>query len=99
MARLPVEVAAALPDRQIVIPLAVEDGCTVWEAVEISGIADRLPGLSIDRKRLGIFGRLCKPDRRLRAGDRVEIYRPLQADPKEVRRQLAELERAEKKAG
>lgn len=98
MARLAIEVAAALPDRQMVIPLVVDENCTVWEAVEKSEIANRLPGLAIDRERIGIFGRICKPDRRLRDGDRVEIYRPLKADPKEVRRHLAELERAGKKA-
>jgi putative ubiquitin-RnfH superfamily antitoxin RatB of RatAB toxin-antitoxin module len=98
MAKLSIEVAAALPERQAVIPLSVDEGCTVWEAVQRSGIADRLPELAIDEKRIGVFGRICKPDRRLRQGDRVEIYRPLTADPKEIRRQLAELERAGKKA-
>ncbi len=98
MATITVEVAAALPERQIVMPLVVEDGCTVWEAVEKSGISARLPGLDVDRKRVGIFGQVCKPDRKLRDGDRVELYRPLTADPKEVRRQLAELERAGKKS-
>lgn len=98
MSRLTVEVAAALPGRQIVIPVVVEEGSTVWEAVEKSEIADRLPGLSVDPKRIGVFGSVCKPDRLLRNGDRVEIYRPLKADPKEVRRQLAELERAGRSA-
>ena len=97
MAMITVEVAAALPDRQVVIPLVVDEGCSVWEAIEKSEISARLSDLVIDRKRIGIFGRLCKPDRKLRDGDRVEIYRPLTADPKEVRRQLAELERAGKK--
>jgi len=98
MAKLAIEVAAALPDRQVVIPLVVDEGCTVWEAVEASKIGDRLPDLSVDPKRVGIFGRICQPERELKNGDRVEIYRPLTADPKEVRRQLAELERAGKKA-
>jgi len=89
-----VEVAAALPDRQVVIPLAVEQGTTVLEAIDASGIRERLPELLVDEKRLGIFGRICRADRVLCEGDRVELYRPLTADPKEVRRQLAELERA-----
>ena len=98
MGSIQVEVAGALPDRQVVIELTVEDGCTALEAVEASGIIRRLPGLAVDEQRIGIFGKICPPDRMLREGDRVEIYRPLKADPKEVRRHLAELERAGKKA-
>jgi putative ubiquitin-RnfH superfamily antitoxin RatB of RatAB toxin-antitoxin module len=94
MAKLQVEVAAALPDQQVVIALVVEEGTTVLEAINASGIRQRLPDLLVDEKRLGIFGRVCRPERVLREGDRAEIYRPLTADPKEVRRQLAELERA-----
>ena len=89
-----VEVAAALPDRQLLVTLEVPEGTTLSEAVTRSGIARQLPDLRIDPQRLGIFGRLRPPDTELRDGDRAEIYRPLTADPKEVRRQLAELERA-----
>ncbi len=99
MVCIQVEVAAALPDRQVVIPLMVEQGTTVWEAIRASGIRERLPDLLVDEKRLGIFGRICRADQVLCEGDRVEVYRPLTADPKEVRRQLAELERAAGKNG
>ncbi|MDP1271271.1 RnfH family protein, partial [Klebsiella pneumoniae] len=74
----------------------VPAGTTLAEAVAGAKMAERLPGLLVDEARLGIFGRLRPPDSLLRDGDRVEIYRPLAADPKEVRRQLAELARSGK---
>jgi len=91
-----IEVAAALPQRQLVIALEVPAGTTLAEAVARANMAERLPGLVVDEARLGVFGRLRPPDSLLRDGDRVEIYRPLAADPKEVRRQLAELARSSK---
>ena len=91
---LSIEVVAALPDRQWLVELDVPSGTTAWEAVQQSGLAERVPDYPIDRQRMGIFGRLCRADQVLSDGDRVELYRPLKADPKEVRRQLAELERA-----
>ncbi|MFP4209446.1 MAG: RnfH family protein [Wenzhouxiangella sp.] len=93
MAKLTVEVAAALPERQIVIELHLVEGSTAAEAIEAADLANRLPGFAVDLQRIGVFGRPCRPDRVLADGDRVELYRPLKADPKEVRRQLAELER------
>lgn len=92
-AMLTIEVVAALPDRQWLVELTVPAGTTAWQAVERSGLAERVPDYPFDRQRLGVFGQLCRPDQVLSDGDRVELYRPLKADPKEVRRQLAELER------
>ncbi len=89
-----VEVAAALPQRQVLISLEVPAGTTLAEAVERSGIAEQLRDLEIDPRRMGIFGRTRPPDTRLQDGDRAEVYRPLTADPKEVRRQLAEVEKS-----
>ncbi len=83
----PVEVAFAMPGRQVLIPLTVPAGTTAIEAIRRSGVLERFPG--IDTSSIGVFGRLCAPERVLAAGERVEIYRPLQADPKEVRRKLA----------
>lgn len=91
---LSIEVVAALPDRQWLIELEMPAGATVWEAVERSGLVAQLPDFPFDCQRVGIFGRLCKADQPLSDGDRIELYRALRADPKEVRRQLAELERA-----
>ncbi|MGY6555947.1 MAG: RnfH family protein [Wenzhouxiangella sp.] len=93
-ALLQVEVAAALPERQIVMVLALPVGATVKDALAAADIGRLLPEFDQISDRVGIFGRLCTLDRPLQPGDRVELYRPLKADPKEVRRQLAELERA-----
>lgn len=84
-----VEVVFALPERQKLVALEVPQGCTAREAVERSGLRAEFPEIDPDRNALGIFGRRCPPDQALRSGDRVEIYRPLKADPKEVRRELA----------
>ena len=88
-----VEVAYATPQRQLVLKVEVPAGCTLLEAIERSGILGEFPGMKVDPSAVGIFGRRMPADRVLREGDRVEIYRPLIADPKEARRR-----RAEKKA-
>jgi len=84
--RLRVEVAYALPEQQALIALEVEEGASVREAIERSGILQRYPGIELARGRVGIFGRLVELDASLRDGDRVEIHRPLVADPREARR-------------
>lgn len=89
-AMLEVEVAFALPERQRLIPLAVPEGTTARQAVAMAGLEAAFPELSpatFHEADLGIFGkRLRDPDAvRLRAGDRVEVYRPLQLDPKAAR--------------
>ena len=81
-----VEVAYALPDRQVLLELEVEGGTTVQQAIQRSGILQRYPGIQLARGRVGIFGRRVELDAPLRDGDRVEIYRPLVADPREARR-------------
>ncbi len=91
-AMITVEVVYAAVDRQELIRLEVPAGTTVLGAVTASGIAQRFAGLDVVQCPLGIFGKVV-PDpqtRRLEEGDRVEIYRPLLADPKEVRRLRAE---------
>ena len=85
-----VEVAFALPDRQRVVTLALpEAGLTAREAVERSGLLDEFAGLREQPLVLGIYGAVCAPDRPLRDRDRVEIYRPLQVDPRVQRRERA----------
>ena len=81
-----VEVVYALPEEQILIELEVEEGTTVQEAIERSGILARFPQIDPECVPLGIFGRLVTRGAPLRDGDRVEIYRPLIIDPKEARR-------------
>lgn len=84
-----VEVVHARPDRQVVLSLEVPGGTTVAEAIERSGIRQAFPDLEVDPARLGIFSQKAAPEDVLREGDRVEIYRPLIADPKESRRRRA----------
>jgi len=88
-AEIRVEVAYALPSRQDILALALPAGSTVQQAIEASGIRQLYPEIDLSVQKVGIFGRLAKLDEVLQPGDRVEIYRPLKADPKEVRRRLA----------
>jgi hypothetical protein len=90
--RIRVEVAYARPEKQKIIELYVAPGTTMREAARLSGIDEHFPEIDFDSMPMGIFGKAEKmPDRReLREGERVEIYRPLKIDPKQVRRQRAE---------
>jgi putative ubiquitin-RnfH superfamily antitoxin RatB of RatAB toxin-antitoxin module len=84
-----VEVVHARPDKQALLSVQVPAGTTVAEAIELSGIRQEFPDLEVDPGRLGIFSQKARPGDVLRDGDRVEIYRPLIADPKEARRRRA----------
>ncbi len=84
--RLKIEVVYALRDEQALIALEVENGTTVGQAIERSGLLSRYPGITLARGQVGIFGKPVDLGAALRAGDRVEIYRPLTMDPKEARR-------------
>jgi uncharacterized protein len=94
-----VEVAYALPQQQLIIPVKVAEGATAEQAVQASGILKKFPEIDLAQNKLGIFGKLIKNDTVLRERDRVEIYRPLIADPKEVRRQRAAEGKVMKKGG
>lgn len=78
-----------MPDKQEIVSLHLAAGSTVADAIEQSAILGRFPGFELDPGKVGIFSNKVTLDRVLDAGDRVEIYRPLIADPKEVRRQRA----------
>ena len=84
-----VEVVLAMPDRQELVALEVAAGTTLAEAITQSGLPSKFEGFELDLSRVGIFGKKASPEQVLQAGDRVEIYRVLIADPKEVRRQRA----------
>ena len=94
---IPVEVAYALPDRQVIIALQVSPGATIAEIIRLSGILEQFPEIDPGNNKVGVFGKLGKLTDTLHAGDRVEIYRPLIADPKEVRKQRAAQGKAMKK--
>ncbi len=86
-----IEVVYALADKQKLLRMSVPSGTTVREAALRSGLDVEFPGLDLASSPLGIFGKaVAKPEERvLEEGERVEIYRPLIADPKEVRKQRA----------
>lgn len=106
---IPVEVAYAKPDKQKIISLHVRPGTTALEAAEISGITLEFPELDLAEAKMGLFGKVFgskglapASEYELQAKDRVEIYRPLLIDPKEVRRRRAEKAKqakAKKQAG
>ncbi len=82
-----IEVLYALPHEQTLLKLQVPQGCTVAEAINISGMRGKYPAIDPAKNKIGIFSKLSKADAILRDRDRIEIYRPLIADPKEIRRQ------------
>jgi putative ubiquitin-RnfH superfamily antitoxin RatB of RatAB toxin-antitoxin module len=84
-----IEVVLAMPEKQELIRLDVATDATVADAIEQSGIVAKFDGFELDEAKVGIFGQKVSMAQTLRDGDRVEIYRPLLADPKEVRRQRA----------
>jgi putative ubiquitin-RnfH superfamily antitoxin RatB of RatAB toxin-antitoxin module len=88
-----VEVAYALPEEQVILSLEVASDCTVEEAVKRSGILEAYPAIDLGSDKVGIFGKMCKLNASLRNKDRIEIYRKLIADPKESRRQQAEMQK------
>lgn len=87
-----VEVVYALPQRQERVLLKLPPGSSALDAVQASGLLRQLPRGEFDR--IGVWGRPVTPDTRLRDRDRVEIYRPLIADPKEGRRERAAKKRS-----
>ena len=84
-----IEVAYAKPERQLILQLEAESGITAKEAVIRSGILDEFPEIDIETAKLGVFGKTVAATTALNPLDRVEIYRPLIADPKEARKKRA----------
>jgi putative ubiquitin-RnfH superfamily antitoxin RatB of RatAB toxin-antitoxin module len=80
-----IEVAYAKMDRQVIIPLQVAAPCNAEQAIYLSGILKEFPGIDLNCVEVGIFGKRVTLTTFLQAGDRVEIYRPLQVDPKQAR--------------
>ena len=94
-----VEVAYALPDTQVIIPLTVSNGTTIEQAIKQSGVLATFPEIDLATNKVGIFSKFGKLDQVLREKDRVEIYRKLIADPKEVRKKRAAQGKKMKKGG
>ncbi len=86
-----VEVVYARPERQEIASISLPDGSTVEQAIAASGFLAKHPEIDLTKNKLGIYAKLAKPDTALRDRDRVEIYRPIIADPATVpRRQMAD---------
>ena len=92
-----IEVAYAEPLRQHLLIMDLPHGSTVEDAIRASGILEHCPGIDLAVNKVGIFGRACSLTKVLRDRDRVEIYRPLLADPKVVRRERVALGKTMKK--
>ncbi len=99
MAKIQIEVVYAKQEQQALLKLMVDEGTTAQQAVEQSGILQQFPEIDPTQLKLGIFSKAIKSDTVLRERDRVEIYRPLIADPKAVRRSRAEAGKVMKKGG
>ena len=97
--KINIEAVYALPDEQMLFRQSVPEGATVAEAIQLCGILEKYPEIDLAANKVGIFGKLAKADTLLRDKDRIEIYRALIADPKEVRRKRADEGKAMKKGG
>jgi len=89
MEKIKIAVAYALPDMQTVLDLEVKAGTTIEQAIAHSGILEDFPEINLAQNKTGIYGKVEKLSKVLQANDRVEIYRAITCDPKEVRRQRA----------
>ena len=88
--KIRVEVAYATPAKQTLLSIEVPFGCTVAQAIELSAIREEFPEIGMEPEAVGIFSRKVRLEHELNDGDRVEIYRPLLADPKEMRKLRAQ---------
>ena len=84
-----IELVYIKPDKQHVVELKVDNETTIQQAIETSGLLEQFPEIDLNINKVGIFSAIKPLDTVLESGDRIEIYRPLLADPKEARRQRA----------
>lgn len=84
-----IEVAYALTDEAFLQGFEVAENATIKEVIDLSGVLKKYPEIDLNKNQIGIFGKVIKFDEKLRDKDRIEIYRPLIADPKEVRKRKA----------
>jgi hypothetical protein len=96
--QISLEVAYGTPEKQALLEVVVEKGTTVEQAILASGIIKRFPAINLEILKVGIWNRTCKLTDLPKKGDRIEIYRPLIADPKEARRRRAEKAKDEGRA-
>lgn len=94
-----VEIAYALPEEQRLLTVSVSEGMEIKDVIESSDILELYPELELDKLDVGIFGKMARMNQKVRDRDRIEIYRPLIADPKEVRKRRAAEGKRLKKGG
>jgi putative ubiquitin-RnfH superfamily antitoxin RatB of RatAB toxin-antitoxin module len=97
--KIKIEMVYALPHEQTLLKLEVPEKSTIADAIKLSGLLEKYPEIDLEKGKFGMYGKLGKTDIVLREKDRVEIYRPLIADPKEVRKKRAEEGKVMKKGG
>ena len=88
--KIVVEVVYAYPERYFLKKLTLENPITIQTAIVQSGVLEKYTEIDLRQNKVGIFSRLAKLTDMVENGDRIEIYRPLIADPKEIRRKKAE---------
>ncbi|MCF2950228.1 RnfH family protein [Paraglaciecola aquimarina] len=93
-----IEVVYGTPDKQVLLDVEIKPGATVEQAILASNISQHFAEIDLNIHKVGIWNRSCKLDDIPKDGDRIEIYRPLIADPKEVRRRRAEKAKEEGRA-
>ena len=98
MGAIHIEVAYALPTKQTLIELAMQEGATVQDAINAAKILELYPEIDLKKNKVGIWSKVAKLTDTLKDGDRIEIYRKLIADPKEVRKRRAEKAKEEGRA-
>ncbi|WP_187346280.1 MULTISPECIES: RnfH family protein [Idiomarina] len=98
MNMLTIEVAYATPEKQLILTVQVPEGTTVQQCIEQSGIVEHFAEIDLSQQKVGIWNKAAKLDATPRDGDRIEIYRPLIADPKAVRKRRAERAKEEGRA-
>jgi len=91
-----IDVIYALPDEQICLSLEVDETTHIEQAIQASGILQRCPEIDLKTMKVGVFSKIKPLNETLQPGDRIEIYRPLLIDPKEVRKKRAEKAKREK---
>lgn len=94
-----VELVYALPEQQTLLSFSVPEGTTLDQAIALSDIQEHHPDLDLSALKAGLFGKVAPRTLVLREKDRIELYRPLIADPKEIRKQRAEAGKKMKKGG
>ena len=91
--QISVELVFATPQKQLLLVLEVDHGETVADVISHAAIGEQFPDMQISELAVGVWGKKVSRDYVVRDGDRIEVYRPLQIDPREARRKLAEVGR------